>query len=514
MSIRLEELNRMADEALGSIGGGPPDIDGVVGRATARRQRRRALSSAGLVSLVVALAIGGWWSIGQIVDDQQLVDTVDDRPGPGLPDDPESGSSDPAMRGNFIWPFPAPGYDNAEQVVFGFVNEVLRWDGYEYNYPGDNAAVSLADVEDAVEVTLTEEASGYSVTVLLWPSDVGWGIIQIASNDGTEMMGRTVDPPYVVDVNHGRMTDDSEVQMSVNLEDGRVLQSNVTADSDSRIVTYPLIEANEIGAPDEIISVLLVVESGGEVIAVTGGQFDPGDEEEAAEAVEEEVAEQVADEPAEIDGPAELPPGQSAEDAARDGVVPEVAALPADRRINVVEGRGGQTVVDAPEGRWLLSELDPSVSPSGCIVGDQDGQYGSDFVCTFDYREIVLLGNDSSILKAYPMPSLVIQELFVTDEAIYCRRLGDGGYPDSILCRIDRQTGEMIVRVLPNSGLDDSSDSSWYQDVAVPYDIAVGPNGIYIGGAVEFESGRIIISDLDRSVVFDATTLQVLSETD
>jgi hypothetical protein len=140
-------------------------------------------------------------------------------------------------------------------------------------------------------------------------------------------------------------------------------------------------------------------------------------------------------------------PSQSETDARRDGVLPELAELPIERRVRV------EAQVEAPEGLWVLSR--PSGELLGqwvgsCVPTDPQCIYGRDFIALSEYGEVLLMDpTGRQILRAYPLPGLPPQTLVITDDAVYCGRQGDGGLPDSMLCRIDRETGEWMVRVFP-----------------------------------------------------------------
>jgi hypothetical protein len=161
-------------------------------------------------------------------------------------------------------------------------------------------------------------------------------------------------------------------------------------------------------------------------------------------------------------------PSQSETDAIRDGVVPELAELPIERRVQV------EAQVEAPEGLWLLSR--PSEKLGGqwvgrCVPTDPSCIYGRDGIALSEYGEVLLMDpTGQQILRAYPLPGLPPQTLVITDEAVYCGRQGDGGLPDSMLCRIDRKTGEWMVRVFP-----------WYFESAydpLPSDIYIPDNWV------------------------------------
>jgi hypothetical protein len=125
-------------------------------------------------------------------------------------------------------------------------------------------------------------------------------------------------------------------------------------------------------------------------------------------------------------------PSQSAADAARDLVIPEIALLTLAERVRLPLGGGGADVHElaTPEGRWVISTRPrTSTNPSACF-GDRAGIQGIDFVC--NYTEILLLDADGRIRRAYPFENLPIRELVLGDDAVYCGRQGDGGIPDSL----------------------------------------------------------------------------------
>ncbi|MCB9388045.1 MAG: PASTA domain-containing protein [Acidimicrobiia bacterium] len=148
---------------------------------------------------------------------------------------------------------------------------------------------------------------------------------------------------------------------------------------------------------------------------------------------------------------------QSEADAERDLIIDEVAALPTSLRVNPVGWISGPTRVDTPQGTWVISELNSDNEfsvfgelPNGCVLGDGSGQYGKDYVCVGRYKEILLLDKDTGeILRAYPFSEVTPQGLAATDDALYCNRQGDGGVPDSMLCRVGFDDLEADVRIFP-----------------------------------------------------------------
>lgn len=134
---------------------------------------------------------------------------------------------------------------------------------------------------------------------------------------------------------------------------------------------------------------------------------------------------------------------QSETDARRDHVVPAVAALPMNKRTYA------ERWFDAPEGTWAISRM-PDVEPgTDCTLGDADGAYGVDRVCTVEYGEVLLVDRTGAIVRAYPMPGSRPTWLHATDEAVFVGRVGDGAAPESTIARIDRATLEAEVLVFP-----------------------------------------------------------------
>lgn len=141
-------------------------------------------------------------------------------------------------------------------------------------------------------------------------------------------------------------------------------------------------------------------------------------------------------------------PSQTQADAARDGVVPAVAALPIYRRIHAVG------FAPVAEGVWVASRLPDATAadaPKG-VLGDPTGRDGQTWVQASVYGELLLLNSTrTSILRAYPLPDVPPQRLLVRDDAVYAERQGAGRMPISMLCRVDRRTLAATVRLFPTS---------------------------------------------------------------
>ena len=135
---------------------------------------------------------------------------------------------------------------------------------------------------------------------------------------------------------------------------------------------------------------------------------------------------------------ASLPASQSAADARAYGIDPAVAALPIGVRVfqpDPAVWPVATTQASTPEGLWLVSQADAGAHPE----------------LAADNGELLLLTPDRTrILRAYPFRGVPPQWLLVTPRAVYCGRQGDGGLPDSMVCRVDRSTGALIGVVFPS----------------------------------------------------------------
>jgi hypothetical protein len=149
--------------------------------------------------------------------------------------------------------------------------------------------------------------------------------------------------------------------------------------------------------------------------------------------------------------PGRTEPSQSTADATRDGVLPAVAALPFAERIKIVEQ------VESPEGVWAISRI-----PGGPgTLGDPAGRPGIDRIQRQEYGEIVLLDPARTrIARAYPLHTVPPQQLLLHHSGVYCARQGDGALPTSMICRIDRSSLGLTVRVFRAPGGPGSEPSS------------------------------------------------------
>ena len=145
---------------------------------------------------------------------------------------------------------------------------------------------------------------------------------------------------------------------------------------------------------------------------------------------------------------ASQPPSQSAGDARAHGIEAAIAALPIGVRVvqlNPAQWPVGTTQASTPEGLWLVSF--PYASAGVDLIAHPQ---------LTEYGELLLMTPDRSrILSAYPFRDVPPQWLLVTPQSVYCGRQGDGGVPNSMVCRVDRSTGALTVVVFPS--LDDPS---------------------------------------------------------
>lgn len=211
-----------------------------------------------------------------------------------------------------------------------------------------------------------------------------------------------------------------------------------------------------------------------------------------------------------------IPPGpsQSAEDALRDGVIAELAALSFEDRVHQYPEHFGPTRVETSEGVWIISvpyaEIE-AVDP--CELGEPAGVYGLDWICPFEYGEILLLDSATGeIQKAYPFSALEPRALAVTQDAIYCIRQGDGAASDSMLCRIDRTTRDITVRVFP-SDVDSIFDPSLGAWIHVPDTWTFEePSGLVLFEEMEVRDGTVFIAGHSGSAEVDPLTLELTLE--
>ena len=220
------------------------------------------------------------------------------------------------------------------------------------------------------------------------------------------------------------------------------------------------------------------------------------------------------DAPAEPDGEAsEGQPSQSLEDATRDGVVPQVAELPFELRVTDAWPR-----VVTEEGVWVVSRLSHDVSEltRGCALGDPGpaAVYGRDLICDVEYGEILLLDADETrILRAFPFPGSPPQGLAVSDDAVYCTRQGDGALSHSMLCRIDRTTSALTVRLFTP---DPDELTSWLpvDQQAGDWSVDSSAADVTFGDLITVDAHLLVLGSDGQVTPADADSLEVLDPDD
>lgn len=197
-------------------------------------------------------------------------------------------------------------------------------------------------------------------------------------------------------------------------------------------------------------------------------------------------------------------PSQTPSDAERDGVIPELAAIPVAMRVDV------QLAIPAEEGLWVVSRPHPDIIDlaPGCRLGNPKGVHGIDNICVAEYGEVLLMDAEGQrILRAYPLPGLPPQLLEITDDAVFCARQGDGALPASMVCRIDRSTLEWTAHVYPwidDSGFGENREVPANWVVEDPVDAAYFEH-------LKSGADRVTVSGWGGTLVLDPETLETLS---
>jgi hypothetical protein len=142
-------------------------------------------------------------------------------------------------------------------------------------------------------------------------------------------------------------------------------------------------------------------------------------------------------------------PSQDPDDAWRDGVVAELAARTLDDRAFPL------ALIDTAEGAWVLSRP-PDPNEGDCTIGDPDGEWGRDWICSQSYAELLLLDDEGSVVEAIPLPGSAPTWMTVTAEAVFAGTAANGDGDDAgadeledLVVRVDRDTLDAEVVVLP-----------------------------------------------------------------
>lgn len=198
-------------------------------------------------------------------------------------------------------------------------------------------------------------------------------------------------------------------------------------------------------------------------------------------------------------------PSQSPADAARDGVVADLAALPMEARVEVTAS------VRTEEGVWATSRPPESISEyigdEDCRIGDETGKYPEEVICTIEYGELLLLDADQAeIVRAFPLPSVPAEFLEVGEDAVYCARNGEDMLRDSMVCRVDRSTLDAVVRIFPSDAGSTVVQPCFY----APDNWTVADENLDVAEVVVDSDGVWILSSTGRWTGLDPDTLEII----
>ncbi|HVR80163.1 MAG TPA: hypothetical protein VMS99_17455 [Acidimicrobiia bacterium] len=184
--------------------------------------------------------------------------------------------------------------------------------------------------------------------------------------------------------------------------------------------------------------------------------------------------------------PADVTPSQTPAEANRDGVVPDLAALPYSLRVEA------RSEVPTDEGTWIVAVPTPELTElaweNGCGFGNLDGAYPTEVICVVEYGEILLVDGEGQIVRAFPMPGGTPFWIHATEESVYGGRIGDGALPNSTLFRIDRQSLEATVVVILSHPED---ASEWLPTWHVAGAKQVTTYDMFVGFAPETSGTRV-----------------------
>ncbi len=490
MNADLETLSR---DLLSTTEAQPPHKDWIRQRAHRRRKNRFAAVGAGLAVVLAVVGFGlaaGWEPSGQRIDAASEGESL---PAP----DADASPTPVGPRGEFIWPFPTRMFDDPDVLVDAFALEALGWTDLTYPAPRDDYPLP-PDPDYALRAFSGGPAGEVVDVVAQRTDDGGWGLIAVWGRSAGDGLDYTEQGPFslLFDGPIGAI----EATVTANLADGTVVSE--AAEPMDRGVTDPDLPGFQFGPSsadsDDAISALVVFRNeAGQAMSVTGGQFVT----EHEEAMTEEDAVALPD-------PGPAGPSQTLEEATDQGIVPELAAMPYGRRVNWLERPSGTTELVQTTGRWIISQPEP-VDGQDPVIGDQNGVYGRDHIAATEYRELLLINAEGGVIMyAIPFPSMPMQTLHGTDDAVWALRTGDGALPDTVVARVDLDTFEVTVRVFPQPG----SDPSWYDDMALPYELTVGePLDWGAGGPVGFNSidGEVTIGNNLVRYAVDPDTLDL-----
>ena len=200
--------------------------------------------------------------------------------------------------------------------------------------------------------------------------------------------------------------------------------------------------------------------------------------------------------------PQEPGASQSPDDASRDQVVPAVAALALqDRAVPL-------TWFEAGEGTWAITQMPEPAADTGsfdCTIGDPEGIWGEDHICSAEYGEVLLVDDAGIVIRSYPLlttPSWIT----ATDDAVFAGRIGDGGSPDSTIIRIDRSTLESEVLVFPaEEGI---LGVSWPNWSVAPDDASI--DDLVVGGTQDPDPSRTLVNSRGGITSIDLPAIEEL----
>jgi len=175
----------------------------------------------------------------------------------------------------------------------------------------------------------------------------------------------------------------------------------------------------------------------------------------------------------------------------------------------------------------VISRPRPLRESNDCPIGNPEGQFGLDVICDLNYFEVLLLDETGTrIARAYPFPGLIPTELFIADAAVYVIGQGApiieadglangpaisgtgpwyGNQPSGFLARIDRITGDHLVRLFPEPGSDGSGDDLYpWWTIGDQLNVSAGSD---FEGVATTSSGDISISLQTQVLLFDPVTL-------
>ncbi len=553
-----------------------PDLAALRQRV-AQRRRRRAIARIAAVPALAVIAAAGWAITAQDNTTQLTTaaetDTTDDT-GSDEPDgDTAAGETgaDPAEAvtvdspGEFVWPAPPRGFETLDELIEQFVVEVPGWQPEIVFVDASDEPIAQAFIlvhgDRDHDGSFEHRHEHYAVAM---PSSEGWGLIQVGGGG--------------VDVSENA---EGVAVVRFSLPDGTAVSTVEVRYASGDITSHTTPDPELLLPPgrsaESVVSVLVThVAANGTVITVSGSQFALDVEGILAEVpthegravpnligltvtesqkvireiqaatglairidriVFDETADAppgtiVATEPSAgdyfgLDSRSDMSltiaasePSQSPEDAARDQIVLELAALPYGVRVQQEHEDFGPTRVETDEGIWIISRMQSDAAwalthKTGCNLAgpnNSDDVYGRDIICLMDYSEILLLDPGSGdILRAYPFPGVFPRQLHATDDAVYCISQGDGGYPDSMLCRIDLATGEPTVRIFP-SDLDYDPAHYAPENYWTPRGWTIDePVDVVLWSNLEVSGDGITISGHSGSATVDPITLELKS---